>query len=270
MNIKDIENLSDFTIKRESYLSGKPENVREWCLAAIKKETPVASCYRIFSDHFDLETDLSDSIPYFITLENKEERSYELRLMWRFLHRRYAFGAASRVNKALSQHETLSWRLHRYKDWLRLRLLISIGAGFILVYSSSGLFGFLKAIDGRPEQILLAIALTSIHFALCFQEVQKQIGRPKAGILPVRATILAVIGISYGFLGATIQYGIGQHLGWIKCASLGVDHTGKALTEVGSCYAHSFPIAISCALAAVTLGNIFQLFWQDRSVGDPL
>ena len=117
-----------------------------------------------------------------------------------------------------------------------------------------------------PHNHIFQIIIT---FLLSFMEVQEQVGRLKPSIVLCRAATLTVIGLSYGLLGAIIQYEIGQHLSWIQCASLAAK-PGVATTIVESCYQHSLSLALSCGLTAVTLGNIFQLFWQDRSVGDPL
>jgi hypothetical protein len=175
--------------------------------------------------------------------------AYTLRMLWRYALRRYSLGAAWAIHRQLRRlKEPLLWQVWRWKDVLLLRLAVGVIAGFVALTGCGSLvdalyvagpMGYFYGILGACAVVILAMATA---------DVQRQIGRRSWRAIAMRALYVTGVGCFYGGIGGLIQWAGGRALGmWV------------------------FPRAvILTSAAAVVLGFVFQLFWQDRSIGDPL
>jgi hypothetical protein len=225
-----------------------------WAASAIKKGR-LNTWYRVFAPKHNIEDDLFKIAQELQELKAEPDagrlyNDYVLRLIWRFLHRRYAYGPASRIAKIIRQRrEGFWWGLWRWKDYAQIRLLIGICAGFFLVLSSGDISAFLRNIDGTSIQTAHWIVAIGLTVAFSAWEVEKQVGRQSFSLLLRRTLLLAGIGLFFGVCGATLEFWIGRQIRG---------------------YEHPWAVALSTGLLAVVLGHIFQLFGQDQPLGDPV
>jgi hypothetical protein len=85
-------------------------------------------------------------------------------------------------------------------------------------------------------------------FGLAVAEVQRRVGRRSWSVIVSRAAIITGVGTVYAAIG-----------GWL------VYRGGDSLGLTSSCR-----FAAAGASIAFLLGFVFQLFWQERSIADPL
>ena len=248
--VKFHKQLGEFTV----------ECRRDWILEAAGPGSFIQEQYRKME--WDFEADVLATMGAFAVGGgyNLEDAGRDLRLIWRCLMGRYAFGAALKVGRQLWKNENspsrrfltlemmdrISWRLWRGKDYLIWRLGIAVLVGFVLLASSSGCRTMIERIDGRwLAWHFVALELAVVYF-LALAEVQRRIGRRRWWrVLLWRALWVTVAGALWSLPGSVLL----QFIGWP-----GVPKGVLAL----------------CAATAVLMGFVFQLFWQDRSIGDPL
>ena len=101
---------------------------------------------------------------------------------------------------------------------------------------------------GATRRYLAPALFLLFVVALAFANVQRQIGRASGVSLFGRSLVLTVYGIVYASAGAAIHYWGAPRLGYVV--------TG--------------PFVCLCAASAMLLGFVFQLFWQEQALGDPL
>jgi len=254
------ENVDQYTFaeKREA-MWRDPEGIRAWAVESIDSSSRLAQCYRKLQA--DIDGDLARASEYFSlrhvspapSLAEAEilrrQFQYELKYVWRYLLRRYAFCEALRVHQALADlEEPPGWRLWRLKDLLMLRVAVGVLLGFLVLSSSGYLYdaGF-RAASGLYFWVWLVVVVLLV-LGMAAAEVQRRVGRRPCLVILVRAVWIAGTGFAYGAFGSAIQYFAGRSLGF-------------GLTP---------RVAVLCGVTAVLLSFVFQHFWQEQSIGDPL
>lgn len=236
-----------------------PKGIRAWAVEALDRDGSLARCYRKFDE--DIDGDLAQASQYFslryVTPAPSPTEAdilrrqflYELKHLWRYLLRRYAFCEALRVHQALAElQEPLPWRLWRLKDLLMLRVAVGTLLGFLVLSSSGNLYEAAFRAASRAyfwTWLLLGVLLV---FGLAAAEVQRRVGRRPCLVILARSGWISAAGFAYGALGSATQYFAGLDLGF-------------GLTP---------RLAILCGVTAVVLSFVFQHFWQQQSIGDPL
>jgi hypothetical protein len=247
-----VEDLT-FQERRESlWKNQNPDDIRKWLNEAIKPDTQGRQDYRI--QGADIDDDVARGAEFYrkTLCGDREYAMYVLRLMWRFLLRDYALCEACHVGRVLKDWgEPWHWRWWRGLSLLLPRLGIAIFAGFLILSSSSGLISLINAAS-RPEHrgwlIGLPVAAAIIVYGFSVGEVQQRLGRRPWGVILFRGAMVAAIGAAYAAAGGVIQYFGARSL----------------------CIAASPAFCALCAAAALVLGFVLQLFWQDRSIAEPL
>ena len=224
-----------------------PDWRRDWIMEAVDSRTFLHEQYRKME--WDLEAEISEPASSFCPGLGyyKEDASRDLRQIWRSLMGRYAFGAAISIEGRIWELEKkISWRLWRWKDFAIWRLGIAVLVGFALLASSSGTRAMIERIDGRGLAWHFVAAELVVVFFLALAEVQRRVGRrPWWRVLLWRAFWVTAAGALWALLGAALQY-------WLREPALPPG------------------ILALCAATAVLMGFVFQLFWQDRSIAEPL
>jgi hypothetical protein len=232
-----------------------PGKVRVWAVASLDSTGNLARSYRKFAA--DLDGDLGraaasyrlEGIPEQDTEIVRLQFLYELRFIWRFLLRRYAFAAAWKAHRAqLMLGEPWPWRLWRLKDLLLLRVAVGVLLGFLVLSSSSGLVELLAKAQSSCYFTVWMLGSQFLIWAFALAEVQRRVGRRPWSSLLARSAWIWLAGLVYGLLGAALQYWVGR--------SLGFDLTPR--------------LVLLCGTTAVFLSFLFQHFWQEQSIGDPL
>lgn len=252
-SLKDRATPYNFPEIRQTLWKEKnPNEIRNWIKDAINPETKLFQLYRMHRQ--DVDTDVAWAAQYFVTSSAAEQPDcqFGLRLMWRFLLRNYAFFAAFRISTALGcMGEPWIWRFWRWKDLFLWRLAMSVLAGFLLLSASSLLFEILKAAAGSARHSwLLALppVVLLFVFLLAVTDVQRRIGRRSWPLIVERSALVTVIGSIYASVGGLVIHLCSGSLGMTAPPSL---------------------VVLSSA-TALLLGFVFHLFWEDRSIGDPL
>jgi hypothetical protein len=236
-----------------------PIKVRAWAIESIDSSSRLAQCYRKLQA--DIDGDLARASEYF-SLNRvspapdqeapeilRHQFQYELKYVWRYLLRRYAFREALQVHQALAElEEPPGWRLWRLKDLLMLRVAVGVLLGFLVLSSSGYLYdAAFRAAPGLYFWVWL-VAGVLLVLGMAAAEVQRRVGRRPCRVILVRAVWIAAAGFAYGAFGSGIQYFAGRDLGF-------------GLTP---------RVAVLCGVTAVLLSFVFQHFWQEQSIGDPL
>ncbi|MBY0502558.1 MAG: hypothetical protein K2X03_01525 [Bryobacteraceae bacterium] len=236
--------------------------LRAWALASSKSASKLSHSYRKFE--LNPEADIATACrrydeglpPDPIVSEIAQAmRRHELRYFWRYLLGRHAHQSARAADHAFALlGEPWYWRLWRLKDLLYPRLFLGIFGGFLLIYTSSELWGFLTFLERHWLRDWLRGAASIATFLLAIAEVQRRVGRLDVGLILRRAWTLTWVSFVYGALGAVLQFQMGEHLGgW-----------------GGGSYAHGAGIAANTMFLAVMLGMVTQLFGREESLGEPL
>jgi hypothetical protein len=224
-----------------------PERKREWMLEAVDPRTYIHEQYRKME--WDLEADIRKTASAFCPGEGyyQEDASRDLRQIWRSLMGRYAFCAAISIETRVWKLEKkVPWRLWRWKDMAIWRLGIAVLVGFGLLASSSGITAMIERIDGLWLAWHFVAAELVVVFLLALVEVQRRVGRrPWWRVLLWRAFVVTAAGALWALPGAALQ-------NWLRRPALPLGTLGL------------------CAATAVLMGFVFQLFWQDRSIAEPL
>jgi hypothetical protein len=229
------------------------ERIRLWIREAVRPTSDLAQLYRKLEPGLDLEDDIIRSLPAFEKTPcfGPLEAHYSLRMLWRVLLRRYAFREALQVDRRLASYERGGfWRRWRIKDWYFPRLLVGVLLGFFTLGSSSGIVDTIYRLRSHRWWPLAPAICVAGVFLLAFADVQRQVGRLSPKRIASRAGRVLLFGAFYAAFGGAVQ--------WLRMLVLnyGVDNYGA--------------VATMCAGVALLLGFVFQLFWQDRSIGEPL
>ena len=182
-------------------------------------------------------------------------QQHELRYFWRYLLGRHAHQSARAVGDAFERlGEPWYWGIWRAKDLLYPRLLLGVFAGYLLIYTSSELWGFLTFLERHWLRDWLRAASLLATLVLAFMEVQRRVGRLEVRVILRRTWTLTWVSFVYGALVAGMQFQMGEWLGgW---------HGGS--------YAHGGSIAVNAMFLAVMLGMVTQSFGREESLGEPL
>jgi len=261
-----------------------PAWTRYWIMDAITAHTVPYEQYRKME--WDLDEDIRKAVNAFQPAPGKspaicpacghgikgefeyqwEDVAFDLRQIWRRLRRRYAFRSARAIENKLWEVEKRVWghakpeekrmrghpylfRLWRWKDLLLCRLFLAVLAGFVLVMSSSGLVKLLRQIDCLGLVGWAAGGAMVFAYGLALVEVQRRIGRRRwLTDLCRRAAVVTAFGAGWAVLGAVLVFLAGGRLG--LPVSIG--------------------FAALWAASALVLGFLFQLFWQENSIAEPL
>jgi hypothetical protein len=222
--------------------------VRAWMREALKPGSHTAQLYRILE--VDLDGDILRAVPAFLPSPHLGlcDSRYALRMFWRVLFRRCAIHHAWRMARFLRTNETLPWRLWRLKEYLMPRLLVGVLLGFFILLASSGLIDVFQHLQYKATWYVVPAVFLLFVLGLAFANVERQIGRSSGPVLFRRSFALAVYGLVYAGVGAMVHY-------W------GAPRLYYQVTR---------PFVCLCAASAMLLGFVFQLFWQDQALGDPL
>jgi hypothetical protein len=224
-----------------------PDWQRDWIMEAADPRTFLHEQYRKME--WDPEAEIREHRSAFCPGSGyyKEDASRDLRQIWRSLMGRYAFGAAISVEGRIWELEKkIPWRLWRWKDLAIWRLGIAVLVGFVLLASSSGTMAMIERLDGLGMAWCFVAVELGVVFFLALAEVQRRVGRrPWWRVLLRRAFGVTVGGALWAAPGAALQY-------WLK----------RTTPPLG--------VLALCAATAVLMGFVFQLFWQDRSIAEPL
>lgn len=234
-----------------------PSAVRKWVLDC-NQDLYVKQYYRAFEA--DMEHDLAQCAPAFQpeTGYPCEEACYDLRRIWRLQLRGYAVFDAWATHKLLAQYEGGFWRVWRLKDLLLLRVGMGIAAGYLILWSSSGLLDFVVRVHDRPAWLIwLSIVQLCTVFALAFSEVERRLSRRPAKVLWSRTLYVVFVAIiQVGFLALLIHYLAGLLKPLCPWAPVWYEPTpGKDLVAGGT---------------ALVLAFVFHLFWEDKSLAEPV
>ncbi|MBZ5506046.1 MAG: hypothetical protein LAO78_11215 [Acidobacteriia bacterium] len=242
-------NLDNFKDKHAKlWKDENPEEIRDWIKKSIDSTSGTHQLYRILL--IDLDADVANAAPYIAGLKNSGESLFGLTRMWQFLLRHHAFGAALVVSSSLKKAgEPLPWRLWRLKDLLHWRLAIGILAGFLLLSSSSLLQDILKSAQAKRGWLacLPAVSLAAIFLHTLANVLNRTAGLPRLTAL-ARAAVVTFIGAAYAAVGGFAIYMGARNL--------------QMTPPLG--------LVLLSSATALLLGFVFHLFWQDRSIGDPL
>ena len=226
--------------------------IREWFKAALTPNSREGECYRILGPSL-LDEDIVACLPAFVPKRDLGfgplESQYVLRQLWVFLFRRYAFSEAKAVAGSLSEERHWFNRVWRFKDWLLWRLMVGIFAGFLLLGSNSSLIQILdKAHECFRWQVAILGLCLAFSFFIVFFDLERRIGCAGWRVMVPRLFHVLVRALIYACLGGLVQYFGARSLGFIAPREF----------------------VVLCSAAAIVLGFLFQLIWQEHSIGDPL
>jgi hypothetical protein len=230
---------------------GDLERIRFWIQEAVRPGSQLAQLYRELEPEFDLENDIVRSLPAFERTPcfGKLESHYALRMLWRVLMRRYGFVRAGQVGRYLSRGESWVWRWWRRKDYLLPRLAVGVLLGFFTLGASSGVVDAIYKLRLATWWPVPVVCLVVVGM-LSLTDVQRRLGRARFRAILSRAIAVVGFGVFYAASGAGLLYWHGGKLGYSVC--------------------HYEAEVAMCGGVALLLGFVFQLFWQDRSIGEPL
>lgn len=227
------------------------KEVREWVEAALTPGSEVWEiAYRTLN--FDLEAHVRACLPAFLPTGEYSQRlsSRALRRLRRGLLGCYAFSAARAVARELARQpeEGKGWVLWIWKDYLLPRLAVAVLLGYLLVVGNSGLLEILSRAQTRGGWVA-AICVFSVLCTclLALAEVQRRVGR-NLRLLFKGSAMLTLNSLCWTALGGVVQY-----------------YGARSLDM-----AVSVPFVLLSAATALAFAFLAQLFWQDRSIGEPL
>jgi hypothetical protein len=227
------------------------KGVRDWVWEAVLPTRNQENGLYDTREDLDIARDIVGFLPAF-----RESPKYSrnraldsLGLLHRFVLRRYAFTEAGAIRKEMKKLETGPWRLWFNHSFLLWRLLVGVLAGFLLLASSGSVVDALyRACKDHPVLSgWLMVAEILVVLTLAFHEVLRRNGRSQLCLLICRIGQFVLRGIVYAAAGGAVQYYLGLELKF----------------DV------SLPFVVLSSLAALVLGFVFQIIWQDRSIGDP-
>jgi hypothetical protein len=228
------------------------EKIRLWIRDAVNPASDLSQLYRKLDPGLDLEGDILKSLQAFARTPGfgPLEAHYSLRMLWRVLLRRYAIQEARVVGRELANGEGRPWRYLRHLSYYYPRLFVGVMLGFFTLGASSGVADAISALRLRPWWPVVPLVSILLVSLLAAAEVERRIGHAPGRKIVARALRIAVFGALYA-------------------ASLaGVIYLGAA--DLGFTVCHYGPVPVMWASVALILGFVFQLFWQDRSIGEPL
>ena len=218
---------------------------------------PLAEYYRYYpldskGNAIDVDADLAEIANWIATNGKKagiyeEECRFSLRKIWEFLIQNFALGQAWRLGKVLAlKHERWVQRLVRGLGYLYPRLAIAIQVGCFVELGSSDLLRLLKLLATQCWPAYTAVFLV-FAFVVGGLKVEQRVGHESTRRLLGKSTVLFAIGLIHGAL----VFSCHSFLRW----TLGLRWDGR--------------FALLCAAAALYLGFVFQLMWQERPIGAP-
>ncbi|HWZ42210.1 MAG TPA: hypothetical protein VNW97_01980, partial [Candidatus Saccharimonadales bacterium] len=221
---------------------------RGWIKAALEPKSEAHQLYRIRNQNLD--TDVADAAQYIGEGVDKAEAVFALTLMWEVLLSNHAWPQALRVSAALRKaREPFASRFWRWKDLFLWRLGIGVLAGFLLLSSSSLLQDILVAAQWQRGWLW---GLPLISLVALFGHTVAYVLNHASGVgffaALVRAAIVTIIGALYAAGGGLIVY----------------------RGSINLCMNAPKPVVVLSSAAALLLGFVFHMFWQDRSVGEPV
>lgn len=234
-----------------SAIESDRRQVREWVEAALTPGSEIREvAYRILN--FDLDADVRDCMPAFRPGTGYHQRlsSRALRKLWRRLLGLYAFQAAREAARELARQpeEGLWWRLWIWKDCVMPRLVVAVLIGYLVVAGNSGLLQILWKAQSHDGWVA-GICGFSVFcaYSLALAEVQRRVGR-HVRLLLKGSAIMTLHSLFWAGVG-----GIAQYFG---ARALHAPVPGR--------------FVLVCAASALAIAFLAQLFWQDRSIAEPL
>jgi hypothetical protein len=215
---------------------------------AVKPASQTAQLYRVLEA--DLDGDILRAAPAFVPSPHvgRYDSSYAFRMFWPVLSRRCAIGHAWRLAGSIKNPESFPWRVWRAKEYLMVRLFVGVLLGYLILLASSGLIDVFQRLQYKPQWYVVPVLFFALVLGLAHANVQRQVGRISTFVLFKRSLALVGYGVVYASIGA------------------GVHDYGAAWLS----YEVTYPFVCLCASSAMLLGFVFQLFLQDKTLGDPL
>jgi len=222
------------------------ELVQTWYEKTVEPGGEYYRYYRVFGN--DIDHDLVKMAKCFAKSSTgfKENSSkYRLRQIWRLLMQHYAVWDAWHVARILRKYESvrtdLAWWLMRGAAYFFPRLWLAVTAGYVVILGSSDLQGYLQAAAPSPW---FRVPLVLLAVFLGMADVQRRVGRRFRTMLLRSFHLLAIGGVA--------AVAIGIFTAWAG---------GCAIDE---------QVWLVRPVTALTLAFVVQLFWQDRSIAEPL
>jgi hypothetical protein len=238
---------NQWSLEREADL----ERIRLWIRDAVNPGSDLAQVYRKLEPCLSLEEDIVASLPAFEKTPcfGSLEAHYSLRMLWRVLLRRYALAEARQVGALLAPGEPLHWRFKRGASYCYPRLFVGVLLGFFTLGASSSVTDAILTLRLHawwpvPVGCVVLVALLAVT------DVERRVGRIHGKKIIARSAWIVAFAALYAGLLAGIVYWAASAMGLAPC-------------RFG-------PVPVMWASVALVLGFVFQLFWQDRSIGEPL
>lgn len=249
-------NSRNFLTTRKEIWNGTPDDIRCWVRKAIRSTSLLNQLYRYYGIDPDgkevsIEEDVARASEQFRPGKGilEEEALYALRVMWRFLMRNYAVPEARQIDRVLrTLHEPAFWRTWRNVSYCFPQLAVAVAVGYLVLTGCSTVLGLLGKISQHTAGVCVcaALALTAAFF-LGMADVQRRVGR-RLRVMLCRSGWLFLVGVAYTSIGFFIHWFLWWYLD----------------------IAFDWKYALLISTAALPLGFLFQLFWQEQSIGEPL
>ncbi|MBZ5724343.1 MAG: hypothetical protein LAP87_05040 [Acidobacteriia bacterium] len=227
------------------------ERIRLWIREAVNPASDLAQVYRKLQPGLDLEEDILTGLPAFERTPGLGplEAHYSLRMLWRVLLRRHAIREAKQAGALLAAGEGRAWRCARRLSYYYPRLLVGVLLGFFTLGASSGVASAIETLRFHAWWPVPVGSIVLVAF-LAVADVERRVGRVPGKTILARALRVLAFGIVYAALLAGIAYRVAAAVGLTAC--------------------HYGPVPVMWGSVALVLGFVFQLFWQERSIGEPL
>jgi len=210
-------------------------DIHEWVAHAMRRESLIARVYRYHEEEWDLTADIVTCLPAIA----REGSAVPLRRIWHFLMSRADVSAALKAASYLPAKE----RLLRLLDLLVPRIFAAVLIGFILTGSNSVLLAvYARVTCHRFGAYAGAAFCLGLVFLIAL--VQVQAGRK----LLRRGVYLTAAGIFWASIGGCAQLFLGSALGFHP----------------------AWKYVLLCSAGSLAQGFVFNLFWEERPVSEPL
>jgi hypothetical protein len=224
---------------KPAFSPDEEHDIHEWVANAMKRDSLVARVYKYHEGKWDLTADIARCLPVIA----RDDSAVPLRRIWHFLMSRADLGAALTAGSYLGKKEGVGQRVLRMLDLAAPRIFAAVLIGFILTGSNSILLAVYARLSCRPAAAYACAALCLVLvFGIALVKVQT--GRK----LLRRGVYLTAVGIFWGSIGGCIQFFLGPKLGFHP----------------------DWTYSLLCSAGSLAQGFVFQLFWDERPVTEPL
>jgi hypothetical protein len=253
---KSFENLAKRRLDHLEYAEAGDQasryKARDWATKAVSRSPSEVRTLYDATIKLDIAEDLVTLSKAFETVKDEypvELSHHHLHLIRRYVLQRYAYREADSIRELIPKQEWDWWRWWQSQDFILWRLAMGVLAGFLLLGSSSATCDALWKAPSHGE-VFWALCLGELFlvFALGLEEVAR-----RNGTISLRKTLRRAVGLwwrggLYAAAGGIVQSWLGHHLQY-------QDVTPQ--------------FVFLCSMTALIFGFVFQVFWQERSVGDP-